>query len=136
MGECKHDLADRETACADGMCPLCLGAEVARLKNLFEHGRMLVAGVLEHTSSCAESLDEILEQYESEPTVVEAVGLRERAEAAESLLAAIRAQVEPPPFDRKVYESDYDTGHLDGRAHIAFRVRALFEKHGGEDEAD
>lgn len=22
--QCKHDLAERETACADGMCPICL----------------------------------------------------------------------------------------------------------------
>ena len=24
MSECTHDLAERETACADGMCPQCL----------------------------------------------------------------------------------------------------------------
>jgi hypothetical protein len=29
---CTHDLAERETACADGMCPLCLRQEVERLK--------------------------------------------------------------------------------------------------------
>lgn len=26
---CEHDLSDRETACADGMCPLCLAARRA-----------------------------------------------------------------------------------------------------------
>lgn len=29
---CDHDLAERETACADGMCPLCLQQENARLR--------------------------------------------------------------------------------------------------------
>jgi len=24
MKKCTHDLAERETACADGMCPICL----------------------------------------------------------------------------------------------------------------
>jgi hypothetical protein len=28
MSECNHDLSERETACADGMCPLCLSAEL------------------------------------------------------------------------------------------------------------
>ena len=31
--KCQHDLADRETACADGMCPLCLSAQIAALKD-------------------------------------------------------------------------------------------------------
>ena len=26
---CPHDLAERETACADGMCPLCLSAALS-----------------------------------------------------------------------------------------------------------
>ena len=26
--ECTHDLAERETACADGCCPLCQGVEI------------------------------------------------------------------------------------------------------------
>lgn len=30
---CEHDLSDRETACADGMCPLCLAAENAALRH-------------------------------------------------------------------------------------------------------
>jgi len=29
MTDCTHDLAERETACADGMCPLCLARQVA-----------------------------------------------------------------------------------------------------------
>lgn len=32
MSDCTHDLAERETACFDGMCPLCLAAENARLQ--------------------------------------------------------------------------------------------------------
>ena len=28
---CPHDIAERETACADGMCPLCQAAEIERL---------------------------------------------------------------------------------------------------------
>jgi hypothetical protein len=31
---CPHDLAERETAVADGMCPLCLAAEIKRLRAL------------------------------------------------------------------------------------------------------
>jgi hypothetical protein len=29
---CPHDLAERETGVADGMCPLCLAAEIKQLK--------------------------------------------------------------------------------------------------------
>jgi hypothetical protein len=29
---CDHDLSERETACADGMCPMCLRAENAALR--------------------------------------------------------------------------------------------------------
>jgi len=32
MSECSHDLAERETACADGFCPLCLRTELAEAK--------------------------------------------------------------------------------------------------------
>ena len=27
--ECSHDLAEQETACADGMCPICLKAQLS-----------------------------------------------------------------------------------------------------------
>ena len=33
---CNHDLADMETACADGMCPLCLAAKVRKLRDAIE----------------------------------------------------------------------------------------------------
>jgi hypothetical protein len=33
---CKHDLAEQDTACADGLCPLCLQAEVKRLREGIE----------------------------------------------------------------------------------------------------
>lgn len=32
MNICSHDLANRETACADGMCPLCLAIELDKLR--------------------------------------------------------------------------------------------------------
>ena len=32
MSTCNHDLSECETACADGMCPLCLAAENAALR--------------------------------------------------------------------------------------------------------
>lgn len=38
---CEHDLSDRETACADGMCPLCLAAENAALRE--ENERLTAA---------------------------------------------------------------------------------------------
>lgn len=31
---CQHELYEREVACADGMCPQCLRAEVERLRGL------------------------------------------------------------------------------------------------------
>jgi hypothetical protein len=31
---CKHDIADKDTAIADGLCPLCLEAEVDRLQKV------------------------------------------------------------------------------------------------------
>ena len=33
MSRCTHDLADQETACADGMCPYCLAGDVRRLRD-------------------------------------------------------------------------------------------------------
>ena len=32
MSDCTHDLVDRETACADGLCPLCLRQRVSELE--------------------------------------------------------------------------------------------------------
>jgi hypothetical protein len=32
MSMCEHDLAERETACADGFCPICAAAELALLR--------------------------------------------------------------------------------------------------------
>ena len=29
---CTHDMADKDTACADGLCPICLEEELARLR--------------------------------------------------------------------------------------------------------
>lgn len=37
--ECKHDLAERETACADGYCPICL---LSRVHDLEEGIHMLI----------------------------------------------------------------------------------------------
>jgi hypothetical protein len=31
--QCTHDLPERETACADGMCPYCSAADVRRLRD-------------------------------------------------------------------------------------------------------
>ena len=36
MKKCTHDLAEQETACADGMCPLCLAQELAAAKEQAE----------------------------------------------------------------------------------------------------
>lgn len=33
---CRHDLAEQDTATADGLCPLCLRHRVARLKRALE----------------------------------------------------------------------------------------------------
>jgi hypothetical protein len=29
---CRHDIIEMDNACADGMCPLCMCAEIARLR--------------------------------------------------------------------------------------------------------
>lgn len=34
---CPHDLAERENACGDGMCPLCLAVELEAVKKDREH---------------------------------------------------------------------------------------------------
>lgn len=46
---CEHDLAEGETACADGMCPLCAADELARLRAEFQR----------YGDGLAESVDEI-----------------------------------------------------------------------------
>ena len=35
---CPHDLAERETACADGMCPLCLSERLSRVRPATDEG--------------------------------------------------------------------------------------------------
>ncbi len=39
MSECKHDLAERETACADGMCPKCLASDNESLRETISYMR-------------------------------------------------------------------------------------------------
>lgn len=34
LGNCDHDLAERETACADGMCPECLHMELIYVRGM------------------------------------------------------------------------------------------------------
>ena len=45
MSDCTHDLTEREVACADGMCPMCLAAECDVL-------RALVNAIVENRSKC------------------------------------------------------------------------------------
>ena len=42
MSECTHDLAERETDVADGMCPKCLVKEIDRLKAEAEAQKYLI----------------------------------------------------------------------------------------------
>ena len=42
MSECEHDLAERETACADGMCPQCLASDNESLRETVSYMRMLM----------------------------------------------------------------------------------------------
>jgi hypothetical protein len=37
MSECIHDLAEKETACNDGLCPICLQQEKAELNIILFH---------------------------------------------------------------------------------------------------
>lgn len=37
---CTHELWDMETACADGMCPLCLAADLARVRAVVAQHRV------------------------------------------------------------------------------------------------
>lgn len=34
MSDCDHDMGEREAACADGYCPLCLGADNKHLREI------------------------------------------------------------------------------------------------------
>ncbi len=36
---CEHELGERETACADGMCPLCLAADNTALRMVIKDMR-------------------------------------------------------------------------------------------------
>ena len=45
--KCEHDLAERETACADGMCPLCLQAEIAKLQAALDDSTAMLCLVME-----------------------------------------------------------------------------------------
>ena len=40
MSECTHDLAERETACADGMCPQCLAVDNKSLRDTISYMRL------------------------------------------------------------------------------------------------
>ena len=40
MSECTHDLAERETACADGMCPQCLASDNESLRDTISYMRL------------------------------------------------------------------------------------------------
>lgn len=40
MSKCTHDLAERETACADGMCPYCLAADNRSLRDTISYMRL------------------------------------------------------------------------------------------------
>ena len=42
MSECDHDLAERETACADGMCPQCLAKDNKSLRDTISYMRLLM----------------------------------------------------------------------------------------------
>ena len=42
---CNHDLAEKETACADGMCPLCLSSNLQKLMKA-------VSQLEQHKSDC------------------------------------------------------------------------------------
>ena len=58
MTTCTHDLATKETACADGMCPLCLAAELAEMK------KDLAKCFLELSECGSETFaDELAEKY-------------------------------------------------------------------------
>ena len=37
---CDHDLAERETACADGMCPVCLAKDNEELRSTISYMRL------------------------------------------------------------------------------------------------
>ena len=42
MNECTHDLAERETACTDGMCPQCLAADNESLRDTVSYMRLML----------------------------------------------------------------------------------------------
>ncbi len=42
MSDCTHNLAERNTACADGMCPQCLADDNKSLRDTISYMRLLI----------------------------------------------------------------------------------------------
>jgi len=89
---CEHDLADKEGACADGMCPICIAAEIEQLRS--EMGRAVAAEIeqlqadLDLRNQTALDRKEIIARLEAEierlrATCIERDAEIERAVAAE-----------------------------------------------------
>ncbi len=74
---CPHDLAERETECADGACPICQSATIARLK----------AELLRANDNCQE-LHHSLELYRADIRV-----MREREDKMTAERSAMREEI-------------------------------------------
>jgi hypothetical protein len=60
--ECNHDLAEQETACADGFCPICATAEIVRLKGEAESWEKVFDRTCEHLAEVKTELAEVRDQ--------------------------------------------------------------------------
>ena len=55
MDECNHDFIERETACADGFCPICATAKIVRLKGEAQYGATFIQRAIDAERELAEA---------------------------------------------------------------------------------
>lgn len=91
---CEHDLSDRETACADGMCPLCLAAENAALRE--ENERLTAANKARAEYLTNRRAGNDLDSY---------------VNLAETKIEELRAQLADLQGERDVAELSRDAAH-------------------------
>lgn len=95
---CTHDMADMDTACADGMCPLCLARECEELRakcNLWgaTHAAQQVSTLKDERDALKARVDALEPLEVALPLIEHVVSLRERAERAEAKVVELRSDV-------------------------------------------
>lgn len=65
---CDHDLAEKETACADGLCPLCAVADIARTKAALATAAELIEELRDYARAAWD--DKYGERWDAETKIV------------------------------------------------------------------